>query len=39
MLGINRVESCWDAELTLEMEAAGRAVHEELVLDDLLADL
>ena len=39
ILGINRVESCWDAQLTLEMEAAGRAVHEELVLDDLLADL
>jgi uncharacterized protein (TIGR02679 family) len=38
MLGVNRVESCWDAQLTAEMDAAGRAVHEELLLDDMLAD-
>lgn len=31
--------SCWDTELTDEMARARRAVHEELVLDDLLADL
>jgi uncharacterized protein (TIGR02679 family) len=38
-LGSAIAESCWDAQLTAEMAAAGRAVHEELVLDDLLADL
>lgn len=31
--------ACWDAELADEMSRARRAVHEELVLDDLLADL
>jgi uncharacterized protein (TIGR02679 family) len=31
--------ACWDPELTEEMARARRAVHEELVLDDLLADL
>ncbi|MFN2607162.1 MAG: TIGR02679 family protein [Acidimicrobiales bacterium] len=34
-----QVQSCWDAQLTTEMARAGRAVHEELVLDDLIADL
>jgi uncharacterized protein (TIGR02679 family) len=29
----------WDPALTDEMHRAGRAIHEELVLDDLLADL
>lgn len=38
-LGPVPTQACWDAELTEEMERAGRAVHEELVLDDLLADL
>jgi uncharacterized protein (TIGR02679 family) len=38
-LGAGRVEASWDAALTVEMAAARRAVHEELVLDDLLADL
>lgn len=33
------VRSCWDDRLTEEMAGAGRAVHEELVLDDLIADL
>ncbi|MGH9231101.1 MAG: TIGR02679 family protein [Acidimicrobiales bacterium] len=39
MLGVNRVEACWDTQLTVEMDVAGRAVQEELLLDDLLADL
>ncbi|MGH9118231.1 MAG: TIGR02679 family protein [Acidimicrobiales bacterium] len=38
-LGLPSTESCWDADLTVEMASAGRAVHEELVLEDLLADL
>jgi uncharacterized protein (TIGR02679 family) len=33
------VGSCWDAQLTTEMARAGRAVHEELLLNDLIADL
>lgn len=33
------VRSCWDDRLTEEMAGAGRAVHEELVLNDLIADL
>lgn len=33
------VGSCWDAQLTTEMASAGRAVHEELLLNDLIADL
>jgi uncharacterized protein (TIGR02679 family) len=33
------VGSCWDAQLTTEMAGAGRAVHEELLLNDLIADL
>jgi uncharacterized protein (TIGR02679 family) len=39
LLGSTPTQACWDAELTGEMARAGRAVHEELVLDDLLADL
>jgi uncharacterized protein (TIGR02679 family) len=38
-LGPAPTRACWDAELTEEMARARRAVHEELVLDDLLADL
>ncbi|MGH9139402.1 MAG: DUF2399 domain-containing protein, partial [Acidimicrobiales bacterium] len=38
-LGSALTRACWDAELTEEMARARRAVHEELVLDDLLADL
>ncbi len=38
MLGAAEVQSCWDARLTAEMATAGRAVHEELVLSDLLLD-
>jgi uncharacterized protein (TIGR02679 family) len=38
-LGGPATEPCWDPRLAVEMTAAGRAVHEELVLDDLLADL
>jgi len=33
------VGSCWDAQLTTEMAGAGRAVHEELLLNELIADL
>lgn len=33
------VKSSWDEQLTTEMTDAGRAVHEELLLDDLIADL
>lgn len=33
------VESCWDPQLTTEMAGAGRAIHEELLLHDLIADL
>lgn len=33
------VGSCWDEQLTTEMAGAGRAVHEELLLNDLIADL
>jgi uncharacterized protein (TIGR02679 family) len=39
LLGELPTQSCWDSHLTAEMAAAGRAVHEELVLDDLLVDL
>ncbi|MGH9242810.1 MAG: TIGR02679 family protein [Acidimicrobiales bacterium] len=39
MLGPAATDACWDAQLTAEMAIARRAVHEELVLDDLLADL
>jgi uncharacterized protein (TIGR02679 family) len=38
-LGADPVAACWDEPLTSAMAAAGRAVHEELLLDDLLADL
>ncbi len=34
-----QVTSCWDAQLTTEMAGAGRALHEELLLNDLIADL
>jgi uncharacterized protein (TIGR02679 family) len=33
------VEAAWDAELTLAMERAGKAVHEEALLDLLVADV
>ncbi len=33
------IEAGWDLELTTEMATARRAIHEELVLEDLLADL
>ncbi|HUY32190.1 MAG TPA: TIGR02679 family protein [Pirellulales bacterium] len=33
------VEARWDTQLTSAMRAAGRAVHEEQVLDELLNDL
>jgi uncharacterized protein (TIGR02679 family) len=33
------VDASWDPDLTPAMSRAGRTVHEELVLDDLLADL
>jgi uncharacterized protein (TIGR02679 family) len=33
------VAACWDDRLTAVMARAGRALHEELVLDQLLADL
>ena len=39
VLGPDQVASCWDDHLTPAMATAGRAVHEELLLDDLLADL
>ena len=29
----------WDPQLTTEMARAGRAVHEELLLNDLIAEL
>lgn len=38
-LGDGAVEACWDRKLTVEMATARRVVHEELVLDGLLADL
>lgn len=38
-LGPHTVASCWDPELTATMAGAGRAVHEEFLLGDLLADL
>ena len=38
-LGPTPTEASWDPALSDEMARAGRAVHEELVLDDLLADL
>ncbi|MGH9190161.1 MAG: TIGR02679 family protein [Acidimicrobiales bacterium] len=34
-----QVRSSWDEQLAEEMASAGRAVHEELLLNDLLADL
>jgi uncharacterized protein (TIGR02679 family) len=33
------VTASWDVHLTAEMASAGRAVHEELVLADLIADV
>jgi uncharacterized protein (TIGR02679 family) len=33
------VGPCWDEPLGTEMASAGRAVHEELLLNDLIADL
>ena len=39
LLGADPVAAGWDERLTMEMAAAGRALHEELLLDDLLADL
>jgi uncharacterized protein (TIGR02679 family) len=39
LLGADPVSACWDERLTSAMAAAGRAVHEEMLLDDLLADL
>jgi uncharacterized protein (TIGR02679 family) len=33
------VEAVWDAELTLSMQRAGRSVHEEALLDLLVADV
>jgi uncharacterized protein (TIGR02679 family) len=39
LLGPVPTSACWDPCLTQEMRRAGRAVHEELVLDELLADL
>jgi uncharacterized protein (TIGR02679 family) len=39
VLGPRVVTAGWDEQLSAEMAAAGRAVHEELVLDALLADL
>lgn len=33
------VAACWDPDLEEEMTNAGRAVHEESVLDDLVRDL
>lgn len=39
VLGPRVVTACWDEQLSAEMAAAGRAVHEELVLVDLLVDL
>ena len=38
-LGPDAVPSCWDSSLTATMADAGRAVHEEFLLGDLLADL
>ncbi len=38
-LGADPVTACWDEQLTSVMAAAGRAVHEEFLLDELLADL
>ncbi len=39
VLGADPVAACWDEQLTSVMAAAGRAVHEEFLLDELLADL
>ncbi len=39
LLGSEPVTASWDPRLTSAMAAAGRAVHEELLLDELLADL
>jgi hypothetical protein len=33
------VTASWDIALTDEMKRARRAIHEELVLDELLSDL
>lgn len=38
-LGPVPTQACWDLDLTREMNRAGRAVHEELVLDELLGDV
>jgi uncharacterized protein (TIGR02679 family) len=38
-LGSVPAEACWDLELTEEMSRARRAIHEELVLDELLVDV
>jgi uncharacterized protein (TIGR02679 family) len=38
-LGDSTTAACWDAELGAAMTAAGRAVHEELVIDLLVNDL
>lgn len=38
-LGATPTPAVWDAALTEEMSRAGRAIHEELVLTDLLTDL
>ena len=39
LLGAQPVAACWDERLTQAMATAGRAIHEELLLADLLADL
>jgi uncharacterized protein (TIGR02679 family) len=39
LLGESPVVAMWDNELAPAMAAARRAIHEELVLDDLLADM
>ncbi len=38
-LGGEPEEACWDRDLATVMRARGRAVHEEVVLDELLRDL
>lgn len=38
-LGPGQVVASWDERLTPAMASAGRAIHEELLLDDLLVDL
>jgi uncharacterized protein (TIGR02679 family) len=39
LLGDAPVTASWDVALTDEMKRARRAIHEELVLDELLSDL